>query len=114
MGSDERFVDYAVSTGARGLVLEAFGRGNATPEVAAAVRRAVAAGVVVAVTSRCPQGRAAPIYGGAGAGGRDLLASGAIFAGDLSGIKTRLLLGVLLGAGADRLTIAEAITSRAN
>ena len=114
MGSDERFVDCAVSTGARGLVLEAFGRGNATSEVAAAVRRAVAAGVVVAVTSRCPQGRAAPIYGGAGAGGRDLLESGAIFAGDLSGIKTRLLLGVLLGAGADRLTIAEAITSRAN
>ena len=30
MGADGRFIDYAVETGSRGLVLEAFGRGNAT------------------------------------------------------------------------------------
>ena len=46
-----------------GIVLEAFGRSNATPAVIAAVANAVCAGVVVPVTSRCPRGRVLPIYG---------------------------------------------------
>ena len=112
MGSDERFIDCAVQSGCRGLVLEAFGRGNGTPEVVAAVRRAVGAGVVVVVTSRCPQGRVAPVYGGAGSGGHDLLEAGAIFAGDLSGIKARVLLAALLGAGMEHNAIRKALTER--
>jgi L-asparaginase len=96
MGADDRFVRCAMQGGARGIVLEAFGRGNATPAVAAAVRDAVAQGIVVVVTSRCPQGRVMPIYGDGG--GKDLAAAGAVFAGDLSGIKARILLSVLLAA----------------
>lgn len=108
MGSDDRFVRCAIESGARGIVLEAFGRGNATPVVAAAVRDAVSQDIVVAVTSRCPKGRVMPIYGEGG--GKDLEAAGAIFAGDLSGMKTRILLSVLL-AGPEAVDIRAAVES---
>jgi L-asparaginase len=49
----------------------------------------------VLVTSRCAQGRVKPVYGDGG--GKDVAAAGAIFAGDLSGLKARVLLSVLLG-----------------
>ncbi|MEK0084098.1 asparaginase [Benzoatithermus flavus] len=98
MGSDARFIRCALDTGTRGLVLEAFGRGNANHEVVAGIREAVERGVPVVVTSRCPQGRVLPIYGDGG--GKDVAAAGAIFAGDLSGLKARVLLSVLLGSPA--------------
>ena len=94
LGSDARFVNCALESGTRGLVLEAFGRGNGTREVVAAVREAVRRGVAVVVTTRCPQGRVMPIYGDGG--GKDLAAAGAFFAGDLSGLKARMLLALLL------------------
>lgn len=97
MGSDARFLQCAIQTGARGVVLEAFGRGNVTPDVLDGVAAAVSAGVAVVVTSRCPQGRAMPVYGGSGGSG--VRAAGAIFAGDLAGLKARILLSLLLGHG---------------
>ena len=80
-------------------MLEATGRGNANDGVVAAVRAAVAAGVGVAVCSRCVEGRVEPVYGRGG--GRDLADAGALFAGDLSGPKARVLLQLALGAGLD-------------
>jgi len=100
MGSDERFVRAAVETGAQGLVLEAFGRGNATPAVTNAAVDAIQRGIPIAVTSRSPQGRVAPIYGAGG--GSDLANAGAIFCGDLSATKTRILMALLLGSGVDQ------------
>ena len=97
MGSDDRFMRCALQSGARGIVLEAFGRGNVTPLVLGAIKDAVRDGVAVVVTSRCPQGRVMPLYGGSG--GKAVAAAGAIFAGDLSGIKARILLALLLGSG---------------
>ena len=78
------------------LALVAFGRGNVPPVIMPAVRDAVAAGVLVTVSSRCVAGRVRPRYGYAG-GGHDLAEAGAILAGDLSGAKARLLLMVALG-----------------
>jgi len=94
MGADDRLFQAAVGSGARGIVLECFGRGNATPEVVAAVARATQKGVVTIVTSRCPQGRVLPLYGDGG--GRDLETAGAIFAGRLQGPKARILLCLAL------------------
>jgi L-asparaginase len=111
IGADGRFIDFARETGSRGLVLEAFGRGNATREITEAVRRATAAGLVVAVTSRSPQGRVAPIYTGGG-GGHDLMQAGAVFAGDLSSVKARVLLTVLLGAGLGRDEVRDELRAR--
>ena len=97
MGNDDRFMRCALQSGACGIVLEAFGRGNVTPAVLAAITDAVQGGVVVVVTTRCPQGRVMPLYGGSG--GKAAAAAGAIFAGDLSGLKARILLALLLGSG---------------
>jgi L-asparaginase len=111
MGADGRFVDYAVETGSRALVVEAFGRGNTTLAMTEAVGRAVKRGTLVAVASRSPQGRVAPNYTGGG-GGHDLNQAGAIFAGDLSGPKTRVLLAVLLGAGLSSVEVHKGVESR--
>ncbi|MEX0852464.1 MAG: asparaginase [Bauldia sp.] len=111
MGSDGRFIDHAVADGAQAIVLEAFGRGNATLAVVDAVRRATANGVLVLVTTRCPQGRVLPVYGNGG--GKDLVATGAVFAGDLSGIKARILLAVLLAGGRSRSEVIDLVSAMA-
>jgi L-asparaginase len=112
MGSDAVFVKAALDNGARGIVLEGFGRGNATPAVTEAATEAIRRGVVVAVTSRSPQGRVEPVYGAGG--GSDLAAAGAIFCGDLSGIKARVLLALLLGSGADQSVIGKRMELHGN
>jgi L-asparaginase len=89
-GIDGMFVDTAVQRGFRAVVLEAFGLGNANDAVLASVAAAVAAGVVILVTSRCPAGSVAAVYGNGG--GYDLVRAGAIMGGDLSGPKARVLL----------------------
>jgi L-asparaginase len=99
----------AVEAGSRGIALEAFGRGNAPPDVAAEVGRAVEAGVVVAVTSRCYMGRVLGVYAYEG-GGADLAGRGAVMAGDLPGPKLRLLLMVCLGAGMGAAEIANVLS----
>jgi L-asparaginase len=98
-GADARFVRAAVDSGARAIVLEATGRGNANDVIVAAVRDAVAGGVAVVVCSRALAGRVEPAYGRGG--GADLADAGALFAGDLAGPKARVLLQVALGAGTD-------------
>jgi L-asparaginase len=109
MGSDGRLIDHAVADGARAVVLEAFGRGNATPAVVESVRGATKQGVLVVITTRCPQGRVLPIYGNGG--GKDLVTAGGIFAGDLSGVKARILLAVLLATERSRSDMIGAIAA---
>jgi L-asparaginase len=111
LGFDVALVEAALEHGAKGLVLEAFGRGNGPAALVPVVRTAGAAGLAVVITSRCPTGRVEPIYGKGG--GKDLADAGAIFAGDLKGPKARLLLMVLLGAPDTRGRIAEAFAELA-
>ncbi len=102
LGFDPRLVEAALALGAKGLVLEAFGRGNGPAALVPVVAQAVAAEIPVVICSRCLTGRVMPIYGKGG--GRDLAEAGALFAGDLKGPKARLLLMVLLAEG---LPLAE-------
>lgn len=104
LGATPDVLDWWAERGVRGVVIEAFGRGNAPVGFAAAVARLVAKGIAVIIASRCAEGRTAPIYGG-DSGGTSLAAAGAIFAGDLSGHKARLLVSALLGAGCDSAAI---------
>jgi L-asparaginase len=105
LGFDVRLAQMALDLGSDGLVIEAFGRGNGPAALVPLVERAVAAGVPVVITSRCPTGRVEPIYGKGG--GKDLLDAGAIFAGDLKGPKARLLLMVLLADPATKERVRE-------
>lgn len=104
MGQDAEVFNYLLDRGVKGVVLAAFGIGNAGSAFAACIERAYASGVPVAITSRCGAGAVAPVYAAGGAG---LAQAGAIFAADLSAEKARLALMVLLGQGASIEEIRE-------
>ncbi len=77
--------------GHRGIVVEAFGRGNAPPEAVEAVQFAIGRGALVAFVTRT-------------GGGRVVLPEtererGVISGEDLDGLKARMLLVAALGAG---------------
>ncbi|PZH17797.1 asparaginase [Streptomyces sp. NTH33] len=93
-GCDGALLDAAVAAGARGVVLQALGAGNACPAVVQTVKRLVARGVPVLVCSRAFSGPVTPLY--TAGGGADLDRAGAVFAGDLSPWQARLLLSVAL------------------
>jgi L-asparaginase len=97
-GSDGRAIRQAADAGARGIVVETFGRGNLPPEAMEAVREARAKGVVVAFTTRTGGGRVEI--------GEEAQRAGVVSAEDLDGLKARIVLVVALGAGADESRIA--------
>ncbi|MBI3962517.1 MAG: asparaginase [Deinococcus sp.] len=97
-GSDDRLIRASVTSGAKGLVIEGFGRGHLPPKAVDGVRFAREQGLPVVLCSRCAAGRVLDTYGGVG-GGRDLRAMGVIFGGDTSGPQARIQLMLALGAG---------------
>ncbi|NCD32081.1 MAG: asparaginase [Spartobacteria bacterium] len=97
VGDDGALIRASAESGAEGLVVEAFGAGNVNPLVADAIDYAVQNGVVVVMTTVCPDGGAHGEYGSKG-GGAEMAKSGVILSGQLSGEKARILLSVLLGS----------------
>ncbi|WP_232679108.1 asparaginase [Nocardioides sp. R-C-SC26] len=93
-GTDSTHLDASVAAGAAGVVLEAFGRGNAAPPMVESVAHAVDQGVEVLVSSRVGAGLVMPLYGGGG--GADLARAGAQFAGDLTPSRARVALSLAL------------------
>lgn len=90
-GGGASAIRAAAQAGARGLVVEVFGRGNAPPPVAEAVDAAIQAGVVVVFVTRTGAGRV--VLSDA------QRERGILPGGDLDGLKARILLTVALGAG---------------
>jgi len=97
-GADGRFIDFAIDSGARGLVIEGLGRGNVTVASLPAIARAVQTGIPVVITSRCPRGRVLDTYAYEGAG-RQLRKLGVILGGMMPSHKARIMLMLALGAG---------------
>ncbi|HZS04073.1 MAG TPA: asparaginase [Blastocatellia bacterium] len=97
-GDDGRFIRFAIDGGARGIVIEGLGRGNAPVASLPAIEKAVSAGVPVVITSRCPRGRVLDTYAYEGAG-RQLRRMGVILGGMLPSHKARIRLMAALGAG---------------
>lgn len=105
VGIDGRLIEACVEDDVDGIVLEGTGLGNATTAVGDAVERAIDAGVPVVVTSRCPAGATAPVYGSGG--GQTLADYGAIHGDDLPAHKARLKLMLALEAAESRDQLGE-------
>ena len=82
-----------------GLVVAATGGGNTAPWLLEAATRLMQDGIPVALTTRCPSGRALPGYAFPG-GSTRWWEAGAIFTGTLNSLKARVLLALGVGAGA--------------
>lgn len=90
-----------------GLVIAATGAGNTHPDVLEAAQDLIAAGTVVCLSTRCPAGAVAPIYGFPG-GGATWRRAGALLS-KLDGPKTRVALALGLAAGLERAALADLI-----
>jgi L-asparaginase len=88
-GADGTHVQFAMQSGAKGVIIEALGLGNVNMQMYAAIVEAIRAQVVVVIASRCGRGRVRPAYGFEG-GGHSLQEAGALFAGDLGARKARI------------------------
>ena len=94
-GMDSTLLDFLVEKGAKGIVIEAMGRGNVPPMMMEGIKRAVAHEIPVIIVSRCPMGRVLESYGYDG-GGAQLVEAGAILASNLNGQKARIQLMLVL------------------
>ena len=102
-GADGVMVDAAMAAGARGIVSAGLAPGIATPVEREALKRAVAAGIVVVQCSRAASGRV---------GRRRYLRESGIVAGeDFSPQKARILLMLALTRTADPAEIAALFAS---
>lgn len=95
-GMDGALIDFCVERGAKGIVVEAMGRGNLPPKMAEAVKSAIDKGVAVVLVSRCYKGRVLDSYGYEG-GGKQLRDMGVIFGESMPGQKARIKLILALG-----------------
>ncbi|WP_024277782.1 asparaginase [Xanthobacter sp. 126] len=113
MGADDRILKCLPDLGYGGLVIEGAGGGHVSAGLVPAVRE-LATKMPVVLASRCPEGpvlRATYAYPGSE---MDLLSAGVLHAGDLCGLKARLLLSLLLMSQDDGEDVAARFLARAS
>lgn len=99
-GMTSDWIDFAREQGAKGIVIEAMGRGNIPPDMVPGVQRAIQDRIPVVIVSRCFEGRVYDSYGYPG-GGRNLRELGVILGDNLNGQKARIKLMVAISATDD-------------
>lgn len=92
-GHDGSALRAAVDAGARGVVVQAFGGGRASPGMRSVIAEVASEGVVVVLASRVAEGR---VMSGVASPERNVVA-----AGDLPPHRARVLLMLALGQGMD-------------
>ena len=105
-GMDSKILDFLVQSGAKGIVIEAMGRGNVPPQMMEGIKKAAASQIPVIVVSRCPTGRVLATYGYEG-GGASLEKAGAMLVSTLNGQKARIQLMLALSKTQDLKQIKE-------
>lgn len=106
-GQDGYMIDMLVQGGTAGIVLEAAGRGQVSPYMVDSIAHAVAAGVLVILTTSAEEGNVYPSYGYPGSA-HDLMAKGALLGSDYDSKKARIKLAVVLASSGkvDELTFS--------
>lgn len=94
-GFDSTLINACIGAGAKGLIIEALGRGNVPPDSVPGITKAISSNIPVVLVSRCLRGRVYESYGYAG-GGKQLRNLGVIFADFLNGQKARIKLSLAL------------------
>jgi L-asparaginase len=112
MGLDDRLLRGLPALGFHGLVIEGAGGGHVSAAMMPAIRD-LSALMPVVLASRCPSGPVFRSTYGYPGSEIDLLASGALHAGDLCGLKARLLLNLLLMSVAGRAEVEAGFRRRA-
>jgi L-asparaginase len=107
-GADAAALHAFAAAGARGIVVQGTGAGNANPAICDAVAELTRRGLVVVTSTRVPSGAVVPIYGNGG--GADLQRAGALPAGLLRPPQARIVLAALLSAHDDVDTVRAAFT----
>ncbi len=98
MGSTSFILDAALGS-SQGIVLQAVGAGHVPPAMVPGIKRLIAAGIPVVMTSRCHAGRLLSRTYGYEGSETHLHDLGVIFGDGLPTSKARMKLLVLLGAG---------------
>jgi L-asparaginase len=106
LSTDGTLLRDLVRLGVEGIVVAATGSGNTGGDLLEAAKEAMAAGIIVVHTTRCPSGRVSATYGFPGGGGT-WHAAGAIPAGFLGGPKARVALALGLASGLDEPSIRQ-------
>ncbi|MGI6575567.1 MAG: asparaginase [bacterium] len=104
-GVDDFLLKCLVDKGAKGIVVEGFGRGNIPPAMVPGIKLAIDNGIPVVLTTRSAGGRVLDVYGFEGSA-KTLKELGVIFGGEISGQKARLKLILALGITEDHEKLA--------
>lgn len=103
VGADTAALDAALAANAAGIVIAAFGLGNATPNLTCRATKLLGQRYPVAVSTRVPAGPVQGLYTGAGAA---LAKAGALMVPTLTPWQTRLLLATALGPAHEDAIVA--------
>lgn len=90
-GMNPKILDFYISEGTHGFIIEAMGRGNVPPDMVPGIKKALDMNIPVVIVSRCYQGRVLDSYGYPG-GGKNLRNLGVILGDNLPGQKARIKL----------------------
>ncbi len=99
-GQSSQMLNLLIDHKIKGIVIEALGRGNVTPQMVPSIKRAIDHHIPIVLTSRAPIGRVLDNYGYEG-GGYHLKQLGVIFTNGLNGQKARIQLMLSLGLTQD-------------
>lgn len=98
LDGDDKYIRCAIEHKVDGLIIEGAGRGQVPPTFMESIELAIISGIEVIITTSSEEGRTFPTYEYIGSA-YDLLAKGAILAGELDSKKARMKLLVLLSSG---------------
>lgn len=98
LGSDGRLIRALVDQGAKGIILEAPGRGHVHPSAVQHIQYAIQSGIPVILTTNALEGEVKLVYDFAGSV-NNLQSEGVVLGRDFDSKKARIRLAVMLASG---------------